>query len=133
MLLRVFERDDIIPQLGQYLRKIPILPLTNAAQGDGKAHASSVTLRVEQDTGSQRVILQVEDDGPGVTGQPPPTTRSAGSPKPGGTGLGLPIVRGLAEASGGTLRISEREGGGTVVTVTLPAATGAAATAAALQ
>ena len=39
-----------------------------------------------------------------------------------GTGLGLPIARALAEASGGSLRLSDGTAGGLAVTVTLPAA-----------
>ena len=38
-----------------------------------------------------------------------------------GTGLGLPIVRGLAQAHGGTLRIDSEVGKGTTVYIDLPA------------
>jgi two-component system cell cycle sensor histidine kinase PleC len=39
-----------------------------------------------------------------------------------GTGLGLPIVKGLIEAHGGTVVLTSRVGDGTCVTATLPAA-----------
>jgi two-component system, cell cycle sensor histidine kinase PleC len=38
-----------------------------------------------------------------------------------GTGLGLPIIKGLAEAHGGAVSLKSRVGEGTTVTVTLPA------------
>ncbi|HEY1300091.1 MAG TPA: ATP-binding protein, partial [Stellaceae bacterium] len=45
----------------------------------------------------------------------PATTRDYG-----GTGLGLPITKGLVEAHGGTLTIESRAGFGTIVRVALP-------------
>jgi signal transduction histidine kinase len=47
-----------------------------------------------------------------------------------GTGLGLPIVKGLAELHGGTLAIESKPGAGTTVTVELPASRIVAAPAA---
>jgi len=49
-------------------------------------------------------------------GQAKPATTS----NYGGTGLGLPITKGLVEAHGGKLTISSRSGCGTIVRVTLP-------------
>ena len=46
----------------------------------------------------------------------PSTTRNYG-----GTGLGLPITKGLIEAHGGRLEINSRAGHGTLVRVILPA------------
>ena len=72
-------------------------------------------------------IFEIEDHGIGMNeaeqeralqpfGQAQPaTTRTYG-----GTGLGLPITKGLVEAHGGTLTISSRAGVGTTVRVVLP-------------
>jgi signal transduction histidine kinase len=89
-------------------------------------------VRVTSDTGPDGwVVLQVSNTGPVV---PPyeilslfePFRRlggdrlSATSP---GAGLGLSIVRAVARAHGGNVQAEPRDGGGLVVTVTLPAAT----------
>ena len=72
-------------------------------------------------------VLEIEDHGIGMSeeeqeralqpfGQAKPaTTRNYG-----GTGLGLPITKGLVEAHGGTLKIDSRAGYGTLVRIVLP-------------
>jgi signal transduction histidine kinase len=72
-------------------------------------------------------VLEIEDHGIGMSAeeqeralQPfgqakPVTTRNYG-----GTGLGLPITKGLVEAHGGTLTIDSRAGYGTLVRIVLP-------------
>jgi two-component system sensor histidine kinase KdpD len=48
--------------------------------------------------------------------------RGAAAP-PGGTGLGLSLVKGFAEAQGGSVTAANRPGGGALFTVRLPLAT----------
>ena len=67
----------------------------------------------------ERSVLLVEDDGPGFPGpvaeadpQPFYTTREHG------TGLGLPIARGIVESHGGTLGLENRDEGGARVVIT---------------
>ena len=72
-------------------------------------------------------VIEIEDRGIGMDkeeqeralqpfGQAKPaTTRNYG-----GTGLGLPITKGLVEAHGGTLTILSRPGEGTTVRLVLP-------------
>jgi len=75
-----------------------------------------------------RITLTVADRGPGI----PEAELSrvferfyrvdrSRTRDPGGTGLGLAIVRHLIGLHGGTVSAARRDGGGTVVTVTLPA------------
>ena len=78
------------------------------------------------------VCLSVADTGEGMDPatlthaiEPFFTTKGVGK----GTGLGLPMVHGLAEQSGGRLRLTSRPGAGTTVEVWLPAAPGGAAAA----
>ena len=74
------------------------------------------------------LVFHVADRGPGVaTGEREriftPFYRESGAPADvGGAGLGLAIARGLAESQGGSLRHAAREGGGSVFSLTLPAA-----------
>jgi CheY-like chemotaxis protein len=77
--------------------------------------------------GQPVVCLEVSDTG---TGMPPEvlsrvfepffTTKDIGK----GSGLGLPMVYGFAQQTGGTVSIESRVGVGTAVTIVLPAITG---------
>jgi signal transduction histidine kinase len=65
----------------------------------------------------------VEDEGEGI---PPERLARVFEPffttRPEGTGLGLPVARRIVHAMGGELDVASRPGGGTRVTVVLPAA-----------
>jgi len=85
-----------------------------------------VSIRVAADK-SELAIVEFEDHGIGMNeeelerallpfGQAKPsTTRNYG-----GTGLGLPITKGLIEAHGGKLAIESRSGQGTIARITVP-------------
>ena len=75
------------------------------------------------------VAIEVDDDGPGIA----PADRDriwerfarggvARQPGTGGSGLGLPAVKAIVEAHGGSLACRARPGGGTRFTVLLPGA-----------
>jgi signal transduction histidine kinase len=88
--------------------------------------AGKVYIRVAADLPSAAVV-EFEDHGIGMNEQeqeralqPFGQAHSATTRNYGGTGLGLPITKGLVEAHGGKLTISSRAGCGTVVRVTLP-------------
>lgn len=75
--------------------------------------------------------IRIEDTGPGVPAEFLPRifdrfSQADGSStrKHGGLGLGLAIVRHLVELHGGTVSASNREDGGAVLSVRLPAVTG---------
>jgi two-component system sensor histidine kinase TctE len=89
---------------------------------NAQTHApGEIDIALKQDVND--VVLTVADRGPGI----PPEMRErvferferAGSSRP-GSGLGLPIARNVATAMGGHICIDDRNGGGLLVTVTLP-------------
>lgn len=87
---------------------------------------SLIEVRISQTPG--HFILSVSDRGIGI----PPEERDrifdkfhrlpreSNDATPGGTGLGLAIAKGIVEAHSGRMWAEGREGGGTVVTVSLP-------------
>lgn len=95
--------------------------LVNACEGDGRRGANTVWANLELDGSPGYVVLRVSDDGPGFReGLLEGERLRGGTTKAGGSGLGMLLVRGLVEASGGTLRVSSPPGGGARVEVLLP-------------
>ncbi|MER5946257.1 sensor histidine kinase [Streptomyces sp. NPDC001904] len=91
--------------------------------GDGRSARPAIEVEVFVEGGT--VVARVSDNGPGV----PVDLRDAvfeegwstkESPAHRGRGLGLAMVRSLAERYGGAARVTARAGGGAVFTVTLP-------------
>jgi two-component system CitB family sensor kinase len=70
----------------------------------------------------EQVLVRVSDTGPGLSGQQAANAfRRGWSTKPGeGHGIGLSLVRQVADRYGGGCRIDPADGGGTVLTVRLP-------------
>jgi signal transduction histidine kinase len=86
---------------------------------------SDVDLEVRQE--GNDLVFTVLDRGPGVPErererifEPFFSGRGEGGTT-GGTGLGLPIARSLAEAQGGSVRYAPRPGGGSVFELRVPA------------
>lgn len=92
---------------------------------DDSAPDATVTVAARRE--ANQAVLSVEDAGPGL---PPELVRRLGEPftafgpgaerQPEGTGLGLALVRGLAEIHGGHMAIDSEPQRGTRITVTLP-------------
>ncbi len=87
-----------------------------------------VTVRVHADGGQG--VLQVADTGPGFRPDELPNVfdrawRGGAAGGTRGSGLGLPIVRALVLAQGGTVTLDSAEGAGATFTIRLPLAPGA--------
>jgi signal transduction histidine kinase len=75
---------------------------------------------VEIDHGPAEVVVGVGDDGPGLPGGPEAPIRPFHTTKPGGLGLGLPMVAKVARLHGGILQFGAREPRGTVARLHFP-------------
>ncbi|WP_415952217.1 sensor histidine kinase [Streptomyces sp. KLOTTS4A1] len=74
---------------------------------------------VDVHSGGDAVIVLVSDAGPGITDPEAALRRGGGSGEAGSTGLGLDIVRRMAEATGGDVRIGSSVLGGTEIRIWL--------------
>ena len=134
--------DDLPPALVDevYLDAILSNLLDNARKyspPEARIRVSACRGALGEDDAPATVRLVVEDGGPGVTEDAvgrlfekfyrvvPQASRGAGSRR--GSGIGLAIVRGLAQAMGGTAVAGRSALGGLSVTVELPATLPAAA------
>ena len=91
------------------------------------AYAGQARVRVAK-AASGGIELRVEDDGPGIPAEaieavqnPFQRLEGSRSRETGGAGLGLAIVRSIAEAHGGSLRLENRSPTGLAAVLTLPA------------
>jgi signal transduction histidine kinase len=95
----------------------------NAMEAMAECPAGQRVLGVRASNGADgSVVISVSDTGPGISPEHLPglfdaffTTKSQG------TGLGLSITRTIAEAHGGNLAAENRQSGGAVFRLTLPA------------
>ncbi|MBQ8834688.1 MAG: HAMP domain-containing protein [Oscillospiraceae bacterium] len=121
--LHYIDNDEDIPEIpgdAKRLRQVFLNILDNAAKhgGEGK--------RVEASMGYDNgcVVVRIRDYGPGIPEDELPLVKKKfykGSSKARGTGIGLAVCDEIVELHGGTLTLENAQGGGTLVTVRLPA------------
>jgi signal transduction histidine kinase len=102
------------------LRQVFLNILDNAAKhgADGKRIEASMTMEDEN------VVVRIRDFGPGIPEEELPYVKIKfykGNTKVRGTGIGLAVCDEIVQMHGGTLDITNAPGGGTLVTVSLPA------------
>ncbi len=122
--LEYLDSDSEIPEIpcdGKRLRQVFLNILDNAAKhgGTGKRIEASMTWENGQ------VVARIRDFGPGIPPDEIPLVKKKfykGSSSARGTGIGLAVSDEIVEMHGGTLTLENAPGGGTLVTVRLPAA-----------
>ncbi len=121
--LEYLENDEDIPEIPcdpERLRQVFLNILDNAAKhgGDGKRIESSISFEKGE------VVVRIRDFGPGIPEDEIPLVKKKfykGSSKARGTGIGLAVCDEIVAMHNGTLTLQNAEGGGTLVTVRLPA------------
>jgi len=119
--------EIVVPGVAKLLRRAVRNLLENAVRyGRRTGRAGEVNAVLALD--GAHALLHVDDRGPGV----PPDQRErifepfyrlpGASERDGGVGLGLALVRSIAERHGGTVRCSGRDGAGARFTLRLPLA-----------
>ncbi len=124
ILLVYQENDQFIPEIPcdpKRMRQVFLNILDNAAKhgGDGKRIEASM------DYDGQQVWVRIRDFGPGISEEELPLVKKKfykGNSKVRGSGIGLAVCDEIVAMHGGTLSLENAAGGGTVVTVCLPAA-----------
>lgn len=98
--------------------------LTNLVANGLRFSPPASTLSLILDEQGKEIVISVRDDGPGIS----PTDQQkifdryvqADDGQPGGTGIGLALVRELTELMGGSIALSSSPGQGSTFSVSLP-------------
>ncbi|MCQ2557577.1 MAG: HAMP domain-containing histidine kinase [Oscillospiraceae bacterium] len=114
------EQDiPLIPADAERLKQVFLNLLDNASKHGGEGGTIDVSLLSD----NEKVTIICRDHGKGIPESELPHVKEKfykGSSKNRGTGIGLAVSDEIVARHGGTLEISNAEGGGCMVTVTLP-------------
>ncbi|MBR3972584.1 MAG: HAMP domain-containing protein [Oscillospiraceae bacterium] len=120
--LHYIDTEDDIPEIPcdpKRLRQVFLNILDNAAKHGGEGKRIEASMAYE----NNHVVVRIRDFGPGIPEDEIPLVKKKfykGSSSARGTGIGLAVCDEIVEMHGGTLELANAEGGGTVVTVSLP-------------
>ena len=123
IVLEYLDNDDDIPEIAcdpKRMRQVFLNILDNAAKhgSEGKRIETSISYENEM------IVVRIRDFGPGIPEDELPLVKKKfykGSSKARGSGIGLAVCDEIVQMHGGTLALENAEGGGTLVTVSLPA------------
>ena len=121
--LHYVDNDEDIPEIScdpKRLRQVFLNILDNAAKHGGEGKRIEASMSLEEDC----VVVRIRDFGCGIPEDEIPLVKKKfykGSSKARGTGIGLAVCDEIVELHGGTLTLENAQGGGTLVTVRLPA------------
>lgn len=122
--LDYFETDDEIPEVacdGKRLRQVFLNVMDNAAKHGGEGKKIEASIGLENDN----IVVRIRDYGPGIPEDELGLVKKKfykGSSKARGTGIGLAVCEEIMQLHGGSLQLENAQGGGTLVTISLPAA-----------
>ena len=121
--LNYIDSDQDIPEIRcdtDKLRQVFLNILDNAAKHGGEGKKIDVSMDFEDGN----IVVRIRDYGPGIPEDEIPLVKKKfykGSSKARGTGIGLAVCEEIVDLHGGSLTLENAPGGGTLVTVSLPA------------
>ena len=123
MKLQYLDTDEEIPEITcdpKRMRQVFLNVLDNAAKHGGEGKHIEASIAFEK----KNVVVRIRDYGPGIPEDEIPLVKKKfykGSSKARGTGIGLAVCEEIVQMHGGKLLLSNAEGGGTLVTIMIPA------------
>lgn len=120
--LEYVETQEEIPEIPcdpSRLRQVFLNILDNAAKHGGEGKKITAGMTREDD----HVVVRIRDFGPGIPEEELPHVKMKfykGSSKARGSGIGLAVCEEIVTMHNGTLTLENAEGGGTLVTISLP-------------
>ena len=121
--LEYLDNDDDIPEIPcdpKRMRQVFLNVLDNAAKHGGEGKRIDASIHDEKGF----VVVRIRDYGPGIPEDEIPLVKKKfykGSSKARGSGIGLAVCDEIVEMHGGVLTLENAQGGGTLVTIRLPA------------
>ena len=123
IVLDYLENDQQIPEIScdaKRLRQVFLNILDNAAKHGGEGKRIEAAMTFSEDN----ILITIRDFGPGIPADELSLVKKKfykGSSKARGSGIGLAVCDEIVNLHGGSLTLENAEGGGTLVTVTIPA------------